>query len=82
MRSFFINILELKKKFEQKGVNPHIYSFKDDYLHDCYCMLKDDIGWEVFSRVRSRKIEIRWFELESEACEYLEYLVFSDRINN
>ena len=41
-------------------------------------MLKDDIGWEVFFRERGGKREVWWFELESEACVPLEYLIFSD----
>lgn len=75
-----MNRLELKEKFEKANINPYSYSFEDNYLQECYCMLKTDIGWEVFYRERGEKSKVRWFELERDACEYLDYLVFTDEV--
>ncbi len=75
-----MNILQLMEKLEKNNINPNSYSFEDDYLKDCYYMLKDNIGWEVFYRDRGEKIEIHWFELESQACEYLANLVLTDLV--
>jgi len=77
-----MNIKELKEKFENENINSFSYNFEYEYLREGYFLLKDDLGWEVFYQERGEKSKHRWFELESDACEYLGYLVFSGELVN
>jgi hypothetical protein len=70
---------ELKKILDQEGFNPKRYSLRGGLPDERYCLDRlSDGRWSVYGSERGQKVAERVFATESEACEYLLFLLRRD----
>lgn len=77
-----MNLKELKKVLDEKGIPNEIYTFKYEYINDGFCINFNGQKWETYYSERGLKIGIKTFDTEEEACEYLypEILAYGNKI--
>lgn len=64
---------------EKAGVDPRFYSVSGSCGDEQYCLKETEKGFVVFYSERGFRNEERFFETESEACEYFVPWVLKDR---
>ena len=75
-----MNKRELKKKLKDSDISKHLYCFNDGYFPgECYCLNKVKDFWEVYYSERGKKIELKLFNNEEEACEYFYKILKEDQ---
>tara|TARA_Y100000589_G_C26970129_1_gene554220 strand:- start:211 stop:447 length:237 start_codon:yes stop_codon:yes gene_type:complete len=66
-----MTIKELDKKLREAGVKPQYYSLNGKDINDAF-ILKNELGkWNVYYFEKGSKYMQKYFDSESEACEYI-----------
>ncbi|MEE9343928.1 MAG: hypothetical protein V3V12_09890 [Gammaproteobacteria bacterium] len=73
-----MNLVELKKKLDDLGIDEQAYSLGNAIEDEQYCMEKIGRKWHYYYSERGQKAGERSFEKESEACEYMYSILKSD----
>lgn len=68
-----MNIEELKKRLDREGVKPVYYSLNgiNDFQDDIDVLEKKDKKWTYYHYERGEKFDLKYFDTEDEACEYI-----------
>lgn len=66
-----MNIIELKKIFEDENVPRELYSLKGGLPNESYCIEQVNGQWEVYYSERGSKSSLKFFDTEEKACLYL-----------
>lgn len=66
-----MNKEELKKKFDEERIRPEIYWFSGGLPGDTFCLSEENNKWQVYYSDRGKKLGLKEFETEDEACRYL-----------
>jgi len=66
-----VNKVELLKKFSEKNVSEDVYSLERGLPNEKYCSSNENSKWQVYYSERGVKCQIREFNTEEDACEYL-----------
>lgn len=73
-----MNIKELKKLLDEKGVSPNRYSLNGGLENDTLCIEKASYRWIVYYTERGNKYDEIGFCNENEACIYFYNLIIND----
>lgn len=65
-----MNRKELSEKLKNSNVPQDAYSLVGGLPNECFCMDKGD-KWEVYYSERGQKTQLKQFNTEQDACEYM-----------
>lgn len=69
---------DLRILLNEKKVNPGIYFLDGGNPSEAYCINQNSGCWEVYYSERGCKTDLKVFDSESEACEYLLKRILDD----
>jgi hypothetical protein len=76
-----MNLVELKELLQQHNVSKDMYVFDEEYPNESYCLRFNGHSWEVYYSERGIKSGLKYFENESEACNYFFGQLIKEKLN-
>lgn len=66
-----MNTNELEVKLTEAGVRKDVYQLSGGLPNEAYCLAQSDEEWQVYYSERGSKSNLKTFDTESQACQYL-----------
>jgi hypothetical protein len=68
-----MNVLELKQTLQARNIHPDavVIGYGLPYADEQYCIVSENDRWEVYYSERGQKGNLKTFDNESDACDYL-----------
>lgn len=63
---------------ETEGIESNAFSVESPLRHESYCLARERVGWSVFYFERGKRHNVRHFDYETDAFEYLAEVILED----
>lgn len=75
-----MNIHELDKLLKSKKIHPQAVSIGQGLpsANEQYCIVQEDFSWEVYYAEKGQKSDLKKFDKEEDACNYLLLILRQD----